>query len=523
LADLSLLLDGFATALQPQYLLFALIGVVLGTAVGVLPGIGPAMTVALLLPLTFTLEPTAAFIMFAGIYYGGMYGGSTTSILLNTPGESASVITALEGNAMAKAGRGAAALATAAIGSFVAGTIATMALTLLAPVVASWAVRLGAADYVALMVVAFLTVAALLGSSVSRGMASLAVGLVLGVVGTDTLTGQQRFTLGLPALADGIDVVVVAVGVFAVGEALHVAARMRRGPVPLVPVGGRWFSGDDLRRSWPAWLRGTFVGFPVGTIPAGGADVSTFLSYTLERRLSRRKDEFGKGAIEGVAGPEAANNAAAAGVLVPLLTLGLPTSATAAIIIAAFQSYGIQPGPLLFETQASLVWALVASLYVGNLLLLVLNLPLVGLWVKLLQIPRPYLYAGILTFAALGSYSVGASTTDLVLLFVLGVLGWVMRSQGYPVAPAVVGLILGPLAEENLRRTLTISAGDASALVTSPFAATVYGLLVVLLALGAWLRRRERRLGEQLVAQLAAAPVDLRKRVVSTTGEGDPS
>jgi putative tricarboxylic transport membrane protein len=498
LGDFGALLDGFATAIQPIYLLYALIGVTLGTAVGVLPGIGPAMTVALLLPLTFTLEPTAALIMFAGIYYGGMYGGSTTSILLNTPGESASIITALEGNAMAKMGRGAAALATAAVGSFIAGTLATVALTLLAPTIAEWAVQLGPQDYVALMVVAFLTVAAMLGSSPARGIASLAVGLFLGLVGTDTLTAQQRFTFGVPALADGIDVVVVAVGVFAVGEALYVASRMRRGPIPLVPIRGKFMTKDDLRRSWAPWLRGTAVGFPVGTIPAGGADVATFLSYSLERRVSKRKHEFGKGAIEGVAGPESANNAAAAGVLVPLLTLGLPTSATAAIIIAAFQSYGIRPGPLLFQNESALVWALIASLYIGNVLLLVLNLPLVGMWVKLLQIPRPYLYAGILTFAALGSYSVGASTTDLVLLFLLGVLGWTMRRFGYPIAPAVVGLILGPIAEEQLRRTLAISQGDLTALVTSPFAAIVYCALVLLMMLGWWLKKRQARTAAEL-------------------------
>ena len=494
MGDFGALLDGFATALQPLYLLYALVGVTLGTAVGVLPGIGPAMTVALLLPLTYTLEPTAAFIMFAGIYYGGMYGGSTTSILLNTPGESASIVTALEGNAMAKAGRGAAALATAAIGSFVAGTFATVGLTLLAPTIADLAVQLGPQDYVALMVLAFLTVAAMLGSSPARGVASLAVGLFLALIGTDTLTGQQRFTFGLATLADGIDVVVVAVGVFAVGEALYVASRMRRGPIPLVPIGGRWMTREDFRRSWKPWLRGTAVGFPVGTIPAGGADVATFLSYSLERRLAKRKDEFGKGAIEGVAGPESANNAAAAGVLVPLLTLGLPTSATAAIIIAAFQSYGIRPGPLLFENEAPLVWALIASLYIGNVLLLVLNLPLVGMWVKLLQIPRPYLYAGILTFAALGSYSVGTSRSDLVLLFLLGLLGWAMRQFGYPIAPAVVGLILGPIAEEQVRRTLAISQGDPTALVTSPFAAVVYVVLVALLAVGWWVKRREAAL-----------------------------
>jgi putative tricarboxylic transport membrane protein len=500
LGDIVLLLDGFAMALQPEYLLYALVGVILGTAVGVLPGIGPAMTVALLLPLTYTLEPTASLIMFAGIYYGGMYGGSTTSILLNTPGEAASVITTIDGNAMARAGRGAAALATAAIGSFVAGTIATVALTLLAPAIADLAVQLGPQDYVALMVVAFLTVAALLGSSPARGLASLAVGLFLGLIGTDTLTGQQRFTFGIPALADGIDVVVVAVGVFAVGEALYVASRMRSGPIPLAPVSGAWMTREDWSRSWRPWLRGTAIGFPVGTIPAGGADVATFLSYAAERRLSKRKEQFGKGAIEGVAGPESANNAAAAGVLVPLLTLGLPTSATAAIIIAAFQSYGIRPGPLLFQNESALVWALIASLYVGNVMLLVLNLPLARVWVKLLQIPRPYLYAGILTFAALGSYSVNASAVDLLLLLALGVLGWVMRRFGFPIAPAIVGLILGPIAEEQLRRTLAISQGDPSALVSSPFAVIAYVSVVVLLAVGVYLKRREARAEAELLA-----------------------
>jgi putative tricarboxylic transport membrane protein len=500
LGDITLLVEGFATALQPEYLLYALIGVILGTAVGVLPGIGPAMTVALLLPLTYTLEPTASLILFAGIYYGGMYGGSTTSILLNTPGEAASMITTIDGNAMARAGRGAAALATAAIGSFVAGTIATVALTLVAPTIAELAVQLGPQDYVALMIVAFLTVAALLGSSPSRGLASLAIGLFLGLIGTDTLTGQQRFTFGVPALADGIDVVVVAVGVFAVGEALYVASRMRRGPIPLTPVGKAFMTREDWSRSWRPWLRGTAIGFPIGTIPAGGADVATFLSYAAERKLSKRKDEFGKGAIEGVAGPEAANNAAAAGVLVPLLTLGLPTSATAAIIIAAFQSYGIRPGPLLFQNESALVWALIASLYVGNVMLLVLNLPLARVWVKLLQIPRPYLYAGIITFAALGSYSVNASAVDLLLLLALGVLGWVMRRFGYPIAPAIVGLILGPIAEEQLRRTLAISQGDPSALVASPFAIIAYGSVLVLLAVGVYLKRRELRVEAELAA-----------------------
>ena len=497
--NLALLIDGFTAALQPVYLLYALVGVFVGTAVGVLPGIGPAMTVALLLPLTYSLDPTAAFIMFAGIYYGGMYGGSTTSILLNTPGESASIVTALEGHRMAKAGRGAAALATAAIGSFVAGTVATVGLTFVAPYVARYAVQLSAADYVALMVLAFMTVGALLGSSVIRGMASLALGLFVGLIGVDAISAQQRFTLGLPALTDGIDVVLVAVGLFAVGEALYVASQLRKGPVHVIPVTGgwrTWMKREDWKRSWAPWLRGTAVGFPIGTIPAGGADVATFLSYATERRLAKgeRKRQFGSGAIEGVAGPESANNAAAAGVLVPLLTLGLPTTATAAIMLAAFQRYQIQPGPLLFENQSTLVWALIASLYIGNLMLLVLNLPLVGMWVKILQIPRPYLYAGILTFAALGAYSLNFTPADVVILLIVGLAGFFMRRYGYPVAPLVIGLILGPMFEAQLRRALSISQGDPVALVQSPFAVVVYLGLVAVFGLSFYLRARQRRM-----------------------------
>jgi putative tricarboxylic transport membrane protein len=476
-----LLMQGFQDALTPTYLMFALIGVIIGTAVGVLPGIGPAMTVALLLPITYTLDPTGAFIMFAGIYYGGMYGGSTTSILLNTPGESSSIVTALEGNKMAKAGRGAAALATAAIGSFVAGTLATILLTLLAPQVAELAVKLGPEDYFALMVLAFLTVSAVLGTSMLRGVASLCIGLTLGLVGIDQLTGQARFTLGVPQLADGIDVVVVAVGLFAVGEALWVASRLRRTPPSLISVDGHWMSKQDFRRSWKPWLRGTAFGFPFGTLPAGGAEIPTFLSYATEKKLSKHPEEFGHGAIEGVAGPEAANNAAAAGVLVPLLTLGLPTSATAAILLAAFKQYGLQPGPALFDNDAALVWALIASLYIGNVMLLLLNLPLVGLWVKLLRIPRPYLYAGILMFAALGSYTINLSPIDVTLLFIIGALGFVMRRYGWPVGPAVVGLILGPIAEQQLRRALAISQGDVGTLWGSPFSAAVLSVCALVL------------------------------------------
>jgi len=459
----------------------------------VLPGVGPALTVAMLMPITVKLDPTGALIMFAGIYYGAMYGGSTTTILLNTPGESASIATALEGNQMAKRGRAGPALATAAIGSFVAGSIATVLLTLLAPVVVEIALKFGPAEYFALMVFAFVTVAAVLGQSTVRGLAMLFLGLLFGLVGIDEQTGQQRFAFGVPELLDGIDVVVLAVGLFAVGEALYVAAYSSRQREQMERLSGSlMMSKEDWRRSWPAWLRATAVGFPFGTIPAGGAEIPTFLSYAMERKLSKKPEEFGHGAIEGVAGPEAANNAAATGVLVPLLTLGIPTSATAAILLAAFQNYGIQPGPLLFQTQAGLVWALIASLYVGNVLLLVLNLPLIGLWVQVLRIPKPLLYGAILVFATLGAYSLHQSVVDLVTLYVFGLLGFGMRRWGFPVAPAVIGLILGPLAESQMRRALAISQGDPSVFITHPISAALF-LLTAIVLLGPLVARAIRR------------------------------
>jgi putative tricarboxylic transport membrane protein len=499
--SLSHLADGFSVALTPENLLWALLGVFLGTLVGVLPGIGPALTVALLLPVTYSLDPIPAFIMFAGIYYGGMYGGSTTSILLNTPGESASIVTALEGNKMAKRGRGGAALATAAIGSFVAGTIATLGLTLLAPVMADIALQFGPAEYLALIVLAFTAITALLGSSLVRGLVSLFFGLALGLIGIDSLTGQPRFTFGNQHLLNGVDVVTVAVGLFAVGETLWVASRMRHDTGSIEPIkGSLWMTKDDWRRSWRPWLRGTALGFPIGSLPAGGAEIPTFLSYSIEKKLSDHPEEFGKGAIEGVAGPEAANNASAAGVLVPLLTLGLPTSATAAIMLAAFQRYNIQPGPQLFDRNPDLVWGLIASLYIGNLMLLVLNLPLVGLWVRLLTIPRPLLYGGILVFAGLGTWAQSQSVTGLVVLYAIGIVGYVMRRFDIPVGPAVVGTILGPEAETHFRRAMQISQGDASVFITRPIAGSIFAVAILLFMgprLWTWIRdyRRARRSG----------------------------
>ncbi|MEU6645897.1 tripartite tricarboxylate transporter permease, partial [Saccharomonospora sp. NPDC046836] len=424
--DLSNLLSGFATALTPSHLLFAAIGVLLGTAVGVLPGIGPAMAVALLLPVTYGLDPTGAFIMFAGIYFGGMFGGSTTSILLNTPGESAAVVVAIEGNKMAKSGRGAQALAAAAIGHFIGGLSGVILLVLLAPLIAGFAVNIGAPDYFAFMVLAFAATATVLGSSRIRGFASLLIGLTIGLIGLDQMTGQARLTFGSLHLADGIEVVVFAVGIFAVGEALWVAAHMRHKQDKPIPVGRPWLSKEDLRRAWKPWLRGPLIGFPFGAIPAGGADMTTFMSYVTERRLSKRKDAWGKGAIEGVAGPESTAMATAGGTLVTMLTLGLPTTAVAAVMLAAFQQYGIQPGPLLFERESGLVWALIASLFIGLVLLLIINVPMAPVWAKLLQIPRPYLYAGILFFASVGAYAAAGEVLDLLLLFAIGLLGFAM-------------------------------------------------------------------------------------------------
>jgi putative tricarboxylic transport membrane protein len=419
--------------------------------------------------------------MFAGIYFGGMYGGSTTSILLNTPGESSSVATAIEGYEMAKRGRGGPALATSAIGSFVAGTIGTVLLVLVAPQVVKFAISLGAPDYLAIMLLAFAGATSVLGSSRIRGCAALLLGLVIGLVGIDKVTGQERLTFGIPQLADGIDVVVVAVGIFAVGEALWVAAHLRRRAHEVIPVGRPWMGREDWRRSWKPWLRGTAFGFPFGALPAGGAEIPTFLSYTTEKKLSKHSDEFGRGAIEGVAGPEAANNASAAGTLVPLLTLGLPTSATAAMMLAGFQQYGLNPGPLLFAEKPDLVWGLIASLFIANAMLLVLNLPLVGLWVRLLAIPQPWLYAGILVFAAMGTIAANPSPVELIMLAVFGVLGFVMRRYDYPIAPVVVGLILGPVAESQLRRALQISLGDPWVLLQSPISATLFAVTAVAL------------------------------------------
>jgi putative tricarboxylic transport membrane protein len=488
MSNLNSLLDGFASALTLSNLGFGLLGTFLGTLVGVLPGIGPALAIALLLPITYTVSPASALIMFAAIYYGAMYGGSTTSILLNTPGESGSVMTALEGNKMARNGRAGAALATAAIGSFIAGTIATAILAFTAPSIADLAIKVGAADYVALMLLAFTTVSSLLGSSQIRGFIALSVGLVLGLVGADLQSGLARLTFGNMSAVEGIETVPVIVAIFALGEALYIASRFKKVGWNILPMKGKaLMTRDDWKRSWKPWIRGTAIGFPLGVIPAGGSEVPTFLSYAVEKNLTKHPEEFGHGAIEGVAGPEAANNANAAGALVPLLALGLPTSATAAVILVAFQTYQIQPGPTLFLTDGALVWTLIASLFIGNTLLLVLNLPLVRVWVQLLKVPRPYLFAGIVTFALLGSYALNTSTFDVQVAIAIGIVGFLFRRYGMPITPLILGLILGPNLELQFRRALQISAGDYGTLVASPLSKVIYlALFIVIIGPFVW-------------------------------------
>ncbi|MDZ4357507.1 MAG: tripartite tricarboxylate transporter permease [Variovorax sp.] len=497
------LMAGFATAITPINLLWCLVGCALGTAVGVLPGIGPAVAVAMLLPITGKVDITASMIFFSGIYYGAMYGGSTTSILLNTPGETASMVTAMEGNKMAKSGRAGAALATAAIGSFVAGTIATIIVTLFAPFVAEFAVKLGPPEYFLLMLLAFTTVSAVLGKSTLRGMTALFVGLAAGCVGLDQISGQGRYTGGVPELLDGIEIVLVAVGLFAVAEVLYAVlyeGKVTEGQNKLSRV---HMTKRDWKRSIPAWLRGTAIGTPFGCIPAGGTEIPTFLSYAMEKKLAKDKDakaEFGTtGAIEGVAGPEAANNATVTAALIPLLTLGIPTSNTTAILLGAFQNYGIQPGPQLFTTSAALVWALIASLYIGNVMLLVLNLPMVGLWVKLLKIPKPQLYAGILIFATVGAYGMRQSAFDLFLLYGIGLLGVVMRRYDFPTAPVVVGMILGPLAEAQLRNAMSIGEGSAAVFFQRPMSIALVIIVVAVLVLP----RLAKRMSERKLKRLA--------------------
>lgn len=496
--QLLLLFDGFSNAFTPINLLYVFIGALLGTAVGVLPGLGSAMAVALLMPVTFALDPTAAFIMFAGIYFGGLFGDSTAGILLNTPGNSSAIASTFEGHRMASNGQAAKALATAAIGAFTGGLIATILVVFFAPVLVQLATQFGPAEYFALAVGAFLAISAVVAESVFRGIAALVIGLALVIVGIDGPSGTSRFTFGSAQLFDGISIIIITVGLLALGEVFRVASRIHREEMPTMiqPKGFARLTKKDFRAAIPAWLRGTGFGAPFGLIPAGGAEIPTFLAYGLEKQLAKRKGdkEFGNtGSIKGLAAPEAAGNATAGTAMGALLALGLPVSATAAIMLGAFQQYGMQPGPLLFERSGDMVWTLLASLFIGLVILLVLNWSFAPMWAKLLNIPRPYLYAGITVLSMLGVYSVSSSIFDLWLVLGLGLLGFMMRRFNIPVAPVLIAVVLGPLAETELRRALAVSEGDPSILVSSPITWVIYVLVFIGLAVSAYQHLAQHR------------------------------
>lgn len=495
--QLTNLLAGFGEVLTPVNLLFVLIGAILGTAVGVLPGLGSAMAVALLLPLTASLDPLSALAMFAGIYFGGLFGDSIAGILMNTPGNSTAIASSLEGYRMARSGRAPQALATAAIGAFIGGIIATILVVFFSPTMADLANRFGPAEFFALAVFAFVAIATVVSDSAIRGLAGLAIGLTLALVGIDQPTGSQRFTFDLRTLFDGVDIVAITVALLALGEVIHQASKIGMpDDAELLATGGRPFLGrSELRAALPAWLRGTGFGLPFGVIPVGGAEVPTFLAYGTERALDRRRadPQFGKGAIQGVAGPEAAGNATAGTAMGALLALGLPTSATAAVLLIAFRQYGMQPGPLLFERNGAVVWALLASLFIAMVVLLILNLPMAPLWAKLLKVPKAYLHAGISVLAAFGVYAAASSTTDLFVMLGLGLLGFAMRRFDVPIAPVLIAVILGPLAEYSFRDAMANSGNDLTVLVSSPITVTLYAVLAVAVVWAVLRRRRAAR------------------------------
>jgi putative tricarboxylic transport membrane protein len=490
---------GFSLALTWQNILFCFMGALLGTILGVLPGIGPVAGISLLLPITYTLNPTSAVIMFAGIYYGAAYGGSTTSILVNTPGEGMSVITCLDGYAMARQGRAKAALATSAIGSFFAGTLSTIATTLIAIPIAEFALRFAPPEFFALMLMAMTAVGALTAEAPTKGLFSTLIGLFLAMVGMDQQTGQVRFAFGVADLIEGVDFVVLAIGLFAVAEVLVQAeAISQTGIQEREHVKGKlWISWKELKESFGPYCRGTLVGYAMGALPGVGPTTSSFLSYALEKKVSKHPEQFGKGAIEGVAGPESANNAAATGAMVHLLVLGIPGSATTAIMLGAFIMYGLQPGPLLFTKNPDFVWAIIASMYIGNVILLILNLPLVNVFAKILDLPAAILYAMVLAFCCMGVYVVRFAVLDIFLVTGFGIMGFFMKKHGYPGAPLLLAFILGDLAEQALRRSLALSNGDWTVFFTRPISLTILIIVAIFMAIPLmnYLRRKAKQKG----------------------------
>ena len=485
---------GVEAALTPTNVIVCLIGVAIGTAVGVLPGIGPTATIALLLPITFNFDAVAALIMLAGIYYGAQYGGSTSAILLNVPGESSAAVTAIDGYQMARRGRAGQALATAALGSFFAGTVATVVLAALAPPLSRAALAFGPAEYFSLVVLGLIVSVALASGSMVKALAMIVLGLLLGTVGQDIYSGTPRFTFGSRELYDGLNFVSLAVGLFGVAEILRnlEAGGIARGSVRKVQ--GLWLSRSELRQIVRPVLRGTGLGSVLGVLPGGGHVLASFASYAAEKRLSRRPETFGRGAIEGVAGPESANNAAAQTSFIPLLTLGLPAHPVMALLVGAFIIHGITPGPNVIQDEPALVWGLIVSMWVGNVLLVVLNLPLIGLWVQMLRVPYGVLFPAIIAFSAVGCYSLSLNAYDVLAVALFGVLGYFLIRMGCEPAPLLLGFVLGPLLEENLRRALIISRGDPSVFLTRPISLALLVLAaaaVIVAALPAIRRKRE--------------------------------
>jgi putative tricarboxylic transport membrane protein len=466
---------GLAAAATPINLVYCLTGVLLGTLIGVLPGIGPVATIAMLLPVTFKLEPLSALIMLSGIYYGAQYGGSTTAILMKLPGEASSVVTALDGYEMARRGRAGPALAVAALGSFFAGCVATLLIAVFAVPLGDLALRFGPAEYFSLMALGLVAAVVLARGSVLKALAMVVLGLLLGVVGTDVNTGFARYTFGIAELSDGIGFVVVAMGMFGIAEILLNLEQRQIREQATATVGRLWPTREDLRAAWKPTLRGTLLGSVLGILPGGGAILASFAAYTLEKRLAKDPERFGKGAIEGVAAPESANNAGAQTSFIPLLTLGIPSNPVMALMVGAMTIHGIAPGPQVMTEQPALFWGLIASMWLGNLMLVVLNLPLVGVWVKLLSVPYRLLYPAILLFCCVGVYSLNYNAVDVVLTAVFGLLGVVLIKLGCEPAPLVLAFVLGPMMEENLRRAMTLSRGDATVFLTSPISV---GLLV---------------------------------------------
>jgi putative tricarboxylic transport membrane protein len=482
---LSHLVGGFAVALRPANVGLAFGGVFVGTFVGMLPGIGPINAIAILIPITFAagVPPESALILLAGIYYGSQYGNSISTILLNVPGTASAVVTALDGHAMTRSGRGGPALAMAAVASFFGGTVSILGLVLFAPVLAQWAIRFGPAEYFALMIFAFAALSSLAGGSLVRGLAATAFGLLLATVGLDPNSAVPRFTFGQMKLLDGMDFVVVTIGLFAVSEVLQLLEETERGGAAAATFGRVYVSIREVFATLGTMVRGSVLGFLVGVLPGAGGTIASFLAYSTEQRVSDRKGTFGTGDIRGVAAPESANNAAATGAMIPLLTLGVPGSGTTAVLLGALLGLGITPGPLLIEEQPDLFWGLAASMYVGNLFLLLLNLPLVGVFVRALTLPRWFLLPGVAALSFVAVYAVNQSPFDLALMTGFGVVGYLMRKTGFPLAPVILGLVLGPLMEKSLRRAMALSGGEWSVLFRSPIAVALWILAATSLVL----------------------------------------